>query len=191
MGQTEYIFTYNDVTKIPFSIHWTASKTIRDVITQGLDITQYGARENDIALFTFGEVDVRHYSIDKERENKNFDKVLDSLVANYIAIINQNKKRYNNFHCIIMEVMPPVSNPGFYGPLADRISITHALNKKLSEACRIHDILFLRLHDLYANPDGSLNSALSDGCVHINMNHNLPLRRRLIELLLESKINVH
>ena len=92
-----------------------------------------------------------------------------------------------------MEVMPPTNKCyntkiPFYGTLDDRVAITRALNKKLEETCLENDILFLPVHDLFANPDGTLNIALSDNCVHMGMQHNYLIKNRLIEMLLAYSI---
>ena len=193
MGQLGYLFAYNDEIKIPFHIHWTPSVTMQEVNQHGLNIAHYGVRENDIAVFVFGEVDVR-YNIGRQRDHdhRDLNEILDSLVVNYIRVVSNNKKHYNIVYCIVMEVMPPsayyYAQAPFYGTIEDRVYITHELNKKLRHACEANNILFLPLHDIYANADGSFNLALSDGGVHINLKHNFHLRRRLVEMLLELKI---
>ncbi|MFA6066644.1 MAG: SGNH/GDSL hydrolase family protein [Candidatus Babeliaceae bacterium] len=189
MGQLEYVFTYDDTIKIPFSINWAPSKTMQEVSNHGLHVASYGVKKNDIALFVFGEVDVRYY-IGRERDtqHKELNDILDARITSYITAINSNKNHNNTLCCIIMEVMPPARHDTYYGTIEDRVAITRALNKKLRAACEKNNILFLPLHDIYANHDGSFNAALSEGTVHINMQHNFHIRRRLIELLLASKI---
>ena len=84
--------------------------------------------------------------------------------------------------------MPPAPFETFYGTLEDGVSITRSSIKNYVKSAKPIILLFLPLHDIYANPDGSFNAELSEGLVHINMEHNVHLRRRLVELLLESGI---
>lgn len=189
MGQLEYLYSYNDVVKLPIHINSAGSKTIQLVIQQGLNVVDYGVKENDIIMFVFGEVDVR-YNIGKERDlqHKDVNEIIDLLVRNYIRAMIDNRKNYSNLDCVVMEVMPPARHNTYYGTIQDRVSITQALNKRLRQECELHNILFLPLHDIYANPDGSLNPDMAEGTVHINMHHNFHIKNRLVELLLDSKI---
>jgi hypothetical protein len=191
-GQREYVLDYNNL-QIPFSVHWIIGKTMHGVGKDGLQILnlrKYGVQENDVALFTFGEIDARcHIGKQRDEQKRDLNDIIDLLIMRYLETINQNRALYKNIYCMVMEVIPPtdrcnnIQTP-FYGTLEDRIAITRLLNKRLRAACLLYNIPFLQTHDIYANQDGSLNHALSDNCVHVGMKHNHLIKKRFIELLL-------
>lgn len=195
-GKQQYTYDFKDK-NIPFSVHWLIGKTMFSIGKNGFDvlnIQKFKVSENDIAVYTFGEIDARCH-IGKQRDEKQRDvhEIIDSLVNNYIKTIFLNKALYENIYSVVMEVMPPTNKCfnakiPFYGPLDDRIAITKALNAKLKEACDINNIPFLRTHDIFANPDGTLNPLLSDNCVHMGMKHNYLIKHRLIQLLINLNI---
>ncbi len=174
------------------AVHWIKGKTMYRIGASGLqalNITHYGIQENDVVVFIFGEIDARcHIGKQRDQKNRNLDDIIESLVANYMQTINQNRRLYHTITCVVMEVMPPTNqcyNPEvpFYGSLEDRIIITKKLNESLKIACEQYDILFLPTHNLYANEDGSLNTALSDTFVHIGFTYNYLLKDQLFLLL--------
>jgi len=195
-GQATHIFNYKNI-DVPFSIHWLIGKTMYGVSKNGLDILnikKFNVQEYDIAVFAFGEIDVRCH-IGKQRDEKGRDvhEIIDSLVTQYMKFINQNRALYKNIFCIVMEIIPPSNrcnhpNWPFYGTLEDRIAITRLMNKRLREACNIHHLLFLPTHNLYANPGGSLNAQLSDNCVHVGYSSNYLIKQQLIDVLLQEEI---
>jgi hypothetical protein len=187
----DHIFIYNDF-KIPFSIHWIVDKTMHGVGKDGLntlDIKKYNVLENDIVVFVFGEIDVRcHIGRQRDQKKRCLEEIINTLVNNYVATINENRVFYNNINCVIMSVLPP-TNRGFnhafpyYGTIEDRVNITKKLNSKLKEACLLNNIKYLDVYYLYADSNGSFNKALGDQSVHVGLNKNYPIKEALAKLI--------
>lgn len=197
-GQADYSFAYSDIIHMPFSIHWLGPKTMHNVGKNGLNalnLKNYNIAENDVAVFAFGEIDVRcHVGKQRDHNKRDVNEILDALVVGYFNTINQNKGFYQKIYCVVMEVVPPTDGAyspeyPFYGSLEDRASITLQLNKKLQEVCLQNDVIFLKVQDFYARSDGTLDPALSDGNVHVNMNYNYLVKRRLVDLLAKIEIS--
>lgn len=191
-GQRDYIFSYNSL-EIPFAVHWLGPKTMYSIGKNGLDLRAYGLQDGDVVVFTFGEIDARCHVI-KQRDEKGraIDEILDSLVANYFDVINQNRKVLD-VTFVVMEVMPPTNqsfNPEvpIYGSIQDRVAVTCELNRRLKIACVENEVKFLEIYNICARQDGTLNPKMSDGFVHIHMNYNFHVKQKLMSLLLRRKL---
>lgn len=192
----DYLYSYagkKETLQVPFSVHWLGAKTMHGLSrhgTMGLNIRQYGVQNGDVVVFTCGEIDVRcHIGKQRDQNGRTLDEIVDSLVAAYISLILENRRRYLRLQCVVMGIIPPCNacfNPEFpfYGSLADRVTITNVINAKLQRAALANDMLFISVHDLLALPDGSLNTALSDNCVHISMHENYRVKNKLIAALM-------
>ncbi len=179
---------------LPFSVNWLGPITMHRVGRDGikfLNAKKRGAQEHDIALFVFGEIDVRCH-IGKQRDEKQRDEneIINTLAFNYINTLKANQKLFDDLTVIVCCVTPPVDgidrmNPDypFYGSLADRVEITKSLNKKLQKLCRENNFLFLDFYDLYADYKGALNLKFADRSVHIDYIYNMPIKKKLIELI--------
>lgn len=186
------VYFYQGAT-VPLSVHYLGPRTMYHIGAHGLNglnIKNYGVTDGQIAVFTFGEIDARcHIGRQCDMQKRTLEGVVQELVHNYLQTICQNRALYNNLQCIVMEIMPPTDacfnrEVPFYGTLAQRILITRTLNEILLRECRALNVLFLPIHDIVANAEGSLNTAVSDNCVHINMQYNHLIKNRLIEVLL-------
>jgi len=177
---------------VPWFIHWLGSRTMyrvgRDGL-KGLDITSYNIHENDIAVFLFGEVDVRcHIGKQRDEKGRKEEEVIDTLVNKYIQVINSNRKKCNQLTCVVASIVPP-SDQNFnssypcYGVLNERVRITREVNQCLQKYCLENGILFLDIYSLYAKNDGSLNESLSDGIVHVHPKKNNVIKEKLLELI--------
>ncbi|MCX5921935.1 MAG: SGNH/GDSL hydrolase family protein [Candidatus Dependentiae bacterium] len=182
-------FTY----RMPFHINSFVSRTMfrvgRDGL-RGLDIRALGVCENDVAVFTFGEIDVRyHIGRQRDKQGRSTEEIIDSLVSAYIGTIQANKNNYTNVTCVIVSVLPPCDK-GFsyeypiYGSLQDRVAITRAVNERLKSYSQLHGIYFLDIYSMYALENGALNESLSDGIVHVNQHQNTPIKEALVELIM-------
>ncbi len=186
---SNHAIAYDQKTTLNLAVHHLGPRTMHRIGRDGLAILNFkkhNIQNDDVVVLTFGEIDVRcHIGKQHDETKRDLDEILNTLVNNYMRTINLNRAQYANVSCVIMETMPPSKdgfNPNypFWGTLADRANITKKLNARLLEACCEHNILYLPMHDLYANSDGTLNMTLSDGCVHVNPEHNHPLRMRLL-----------
>lgn len=181
---------------LPFYIHWLGSRTMhrvgRDKL-QGLNIKKLGVKEGDVAIFLFGEVDVRcHIGRQRDEKRRTQGEIIETLAQNYLSTIAANKKLYTDVTCIVASVTPPCDrgfNPSFpfYGPLSERVAITQELNNCLCNFGKQHEINFLDIYSIYTQQDGSLGLDLSDGIIHINPKYNNLIKEKLIDLITKLK----
>lgn len=179
---------------LPLEIYWLGPITMHRVGRDGLsflDLRNYFIQEKDVVVFVFGEIDVRCH-IGKQRDTKNRDlaEIIETLATNYINTILQNQKLFSSLTCIVCSVTPPIDGYGrnnpeypFYGQLSDRVAITCELNKKIQQLCQKHNLLFLDFYDLYTDHQGALNLKFADPTVHIDSIFNVPIKKRLVELI--------
>lgn len=173
-------------------IHHIGPITMHRVGRDGLNILnlqKLGIKENDIVIFTFGEIDVRcHIGKQRDEKKRDLNEIIDTLVKNYINTINLNKKLYNKINCVIYLVVPPTNrcnnkNFPFYGTINDRINITNKLNSTLSVHAKKNDLYVLNIYALLHNKKGLLEYKLSDKCVHVAQSKNYLIKKGLIKLL--------
>lgn len=155
-----------------------------------LHLPSHTVKEGDVAIFVFGEIDVRcHIGKQRDLSHRSLEEIIDTLVMRYLETIKLNRQLYQDLTCIVYSIVPPTDlnfNPEFpfYGSLEERVIITKQMNKRLSDWCHFYNISFLDIYDDYANDDGSLNTALSDGTVHIHPSHNEAIFHKLANILL-------
>lgn len=183
----------SEFSKIPGCvIHWLGPITMHRVGRDGLsfvNLRNLGVLEGQAVVFSFGEIDARcHIGKQCDLNNRNLDEVIDTLATKYIQTILQNRQLYTRLTCIVYSVTPPTNiayNPQFpyYGTLAERVMISRKLNMKLAILCQQFGLSFLNVYNEYANPDGTLKTIYSDGCVHIHPNYNVPIVQKLRQIL--------
>ena len=175
------------------TIHWLPDITMhrvgRDSISF-LNLLQYDVRENDTAIFVFGEIDVRCHVAKQCAAGRTLDNVVTTLAEKYIATILKNKALYHKLHCVVFAVLPPTDasyNPEFpyRGTLNERVMFTESLNQELYRQCKAHGIHILDVTQSYKTAEGYFNLHLSDGRVHIGHNATGPVRDKLYALLNE------
>ncbi len=127
-----------------------------------------GIEPNDTVIWAFGEIDVRcHVVRIADRDGRTIEDVANALADAYVASVLKATGRH-----VIACVTPP-SNMGdcpplpMYGTLEQRTQATLLLNARLKWNCEQHGIPWLDFYWKYANPDGSLDMAKSDGIVHL------------------------
>lgn len=173
------------------TVHWLGPITMHRVGRDGfsaIHLPTLGVQDHQIAIFSFGEIDVRcHIGKIRDQYNQDINEVIEILATQYIHTILRNRALYENLTCIVYSVTPPTvsSNPDYpiYGPLEDRVAISKKLNNRLACLCKQTNIEFLDVYDDYANPDGTLNNALSDGSVHIHTNSSIAITKKLNQIL--------
>ncbi len=159
-----------------------------------LDVRTYGVTQDDILIFTFGEIDVRcHIKKQSELQQRSTSEIIETLAINYLKTILQNKALYPKITCIVSSVLlprTPIFNPlyPFMESLLKEPSSQSFLNHQLKTLCQASNILFLDFYPHYANSDGTLNPLLSDGTVHIHPDFDLPIRASLFALLSKNKL---
>lgn len=173
-------------------VHWVGPKTMfglrKPTAVNGapLDACSLGAVAGEGALFVFGEIDVRvHIGRVRDREKRTLEDIVADLVEHYLNAVERSAQK--GVRCAVAAVLPPsekglnASYP-FYGSLGERVEIQRVLNQHLRAACKERGLLFLDYVDFYANSDGSLNHAFSDGHVHIRSQHAQHALKMLREL---------
>lgn len=116
-----------------------------------------------MAIFCFGEIDVRMHIHKQVLLGRDEDDIINLLVLNYMnAIIKQFK---NNVIPVIMSITPANAtepNPMAVGSNADRSRYCRKLNEKLAEYCTELNIDFLNVYHRYADEQGMLRTELAD-----------------------------
>lgn len=89
---------------------------------------------------------------------------------------------------IVCSVVPPsdlANSPNYpiHGSLKERVCATNWFNGSCSRLAGIMRMGYCDFHDAYALPDGSLNQSLSDGNVHVAVEHNGACRDALARVL--------
>ena len=187
----------NKTIKLPCSIHWLGPVTMfrvgRDNINL-INLKTMKAKENDIVVFLFGEIDIRcHIEKQSNLQKRSSDIIIDEMVEKYISCIVDNKKQFNTLHCIVGTIVPPTDRAysekfPFYGSLETRIALTKKLNTKLHEHCAKHDLPILDLYTDYSTSKGDLKAELADRSVHIDSKHNFAIKKNLLKLLYPHSI---
>ncbi|MBS1986342.1 SGNH/GDSL hydrolase family protein [Candidatus Dependentiae bacterium] len=196
--RNEYTFLYQGLS-LPLAVHYLGPKTMHGVATNGIvesgvklgrnSLPQYGVAEGEIAVFVFGEIDVRcHIGNQCDKRGVDVDVIIEELVIKYTDMILRNRALYQQCTCIVMEVMPPTDqafNAQYprCGSLEERVAITRQLNACLKSVCAQRAIPFFEVHNLLANSNGVLIAELSDGNVHVNMAHNYLVKQKLVAFL--------
>lgn len=180
---------------IPLIITSFIGVTMHRVGREGLgflNIRHHRVKEGDVAVYIFGEVDVRcHIGKQRDQSKRTLDEVINTLATNYINTISQNSRQFNKLITVVASVIPPIEGEGrtspdypFYGTLQDRTQVTQKLNSQLKELCTENNFLFLDIYSLFCNSQGSLNSDYADHAVHINHIHNKTIKNALIDLII-------
>lgn len=182
----------NETLNVCFTIHWLGPMTMFRVARDGLkavNLKSMNVQDGEIAVFVFGEIDVRcHIEKQSAVQGMKTEEIIDSLVAQYIQTIIENRKQFENLLCVVCSVVPPTDNSfnpkyPFYGSLKTRIAITKQLNHKLHEVCASNNIHVLDLYADHCTEQGDLSFAYSQGDVHISPQHNNHIKQKLIQLL--------
>jgi peptidylprolyl isomerase len=179
-------------------VHHVGPVTMNRIGREGINITNYGIKNNDFVVFVFGEIDVRcHIGLQRDKYNRDDEEIIDTLAEFFLLAILGNNQRLMNNHFVICSVVPPTNafyNPEFpfYGTLEDRIDLTKQLNSTLKSKCELNNIGFLDIYDYYSLENGELNPAISDGIVHIRSDCNYEIKKHLFSLInnYNSKIDL-
>ncbi len=176
---------------VPFYIHHLGPITMHRVGRDGfgiLDIRNY-IKDGDTVVFSFGEIDVRcHIGKQRDAQGRSADEVVKALVSNYLKTIRENVDQYKKLDVVILGPVPPsdIKNSPFfkpYGSLSERILLNSLLNETLQEEIKKRGFYYLDIRDLFQNSEGSFETALSDGSVHVGIVHNRVIKERLFSLV--------
>lgn len=140
-----------------------------------LNIKQFDVQENDVVIFSFGEIDCRCHIKKHVTQNRPYTVIIDEIVNNYFEAIRQNVKQFNKLTVCVYNVVPPVrksttkENKQYPFVGCDHERKTYALyfNKKLKQYCEKTGYLFIDIFNKYSDSEGFILPSLSDGHVHI------------------------
>ncbi len=186
-----------EFSKVPGTqIHWLGPITMHRVGRDGLgcvNLPAFGMQEGEVAVFAFGEIDVRcHIGKQRDEFKRNLNEIIETLATNYIQTIVTNRALYQRVLCIVYSITPPAdgyNNPDFpfYGSLQDRVAITKKLNAHLAILCRKAGLEFLDVYKEYANREGALKPEHRDFWgIHIEPSHNQVIIQKLNQILIKN-----
>lgn len=190
IGDSHCKFGFQNINDI--KINHLGSKLCFSIGRDGLnilDIRKLGVKDNDTVLFSFGEIDCRcHINRQVVKFRKDYKKVIDEIIDNYIKVLNENVSFFNKLNVVLYNILPPADNTiissarcyPFLGTNEERISYVKYFNEKLKDISDKNNFIYLDIYDCYANEKGLINKEYSDGHVHIK--NEVFLRDKLIEL---------
>jgi hypothetical protein len=123
-----------------------------------------------------GEIDCRCHVHKHVNESDTYQKIIDSIVEDYVKAIQINQTNCPlKIRIGIFNVVPPVEryntveNPAFpyLGTDEERRSYVLYFNQCLKEKCQENGYVFFDVYTSYADERGFLRKDLSDGNVHI------------------------
>lgn len=130
-------------------------------------------RKGDTIFLSFGEIDCRCHIANQVAAGRTEEEVIRTLATRYIEALL--RAREEGVTLCVVSVTPPAYSQYIdhfrtyqsVGSDADRARYTLLLNTTLMELCRAHAIPYLDTYRRYADMQGMLIYALSDGQTHI------------------------
>ncbi len=130
-------------------------------------------RRGDTIFLSFGEIDCRCHLANQIAAGRTEEEVIRTLATSYIEALL--RARQEGITLCVVSVTPPAYSQYIdqfrtYKPSGsdtDRARYTLLLNTALMELCRAHAIPYLDTYRRYADAQGMLIHALSDGQTHI------------------------
>jgi hypothetical protein len=153
--------------------HWLGPRLMYSISREGINLNSMGINSGDTVILCFGEIDCR-FHVHKFISQNTYQQVIDNLVESYFNLIKNLIDNYN-VRVIVYNVVPSIkkgtveenqSYP-FLGTDEERKSYVTYMNYKLSESCKVNNILFIDVYNKYICEDGFLKREFSDGNVHI------------------------
>ena len=130
-----------------------------------IDFRTYGIPARSTVCFIFGFIDIRTHIIkQKEKNCRDIDEILSTLVQNYTHAIQQNHDVIGGCKVILTSVIPPTGKlldremPEYptYGSLPGRAALTAAMNNLLRDACQKNGYAYMDVYKYFADPSGIL-----------------------------------
>jgi len=136
----------------------------------GCPFDAFSIPDGSLVVFCLGEIDCRCHV----HKYQPYESTIDDIVEQYMKSI-EVVTAGRNIHRAVFNVVPPVrasecwEHPEypFRGTDEDRKTYVLHFNRKLKELCPKYGYLFVDVYDKYADEDGFLVRALSDGTLHI------------------------
>lgn len=183
IGDSHSLFCFCEVAEA--SIFWLGPISMHRIGRDGLEsVLPRNCRLNDFnaVILAFGEIDCRaHVPKIAERKSTSVDVVVDDLADRYIAAVVQAHKSFQGLAAICC-VIPPAAHtlPLEPGETLDEVRerqlyIRRRLNLRLGILAKQYSLRFIDFYDAYANGQGELEPALSDGGLHIDPKQTKPI----------------
>lgn len=136
-------------------------------------VQNFGLSNEDIIIFTVGEVDCRCHVHKHVTESRSYKDVINDLIINYMEAVHLLIKDVGlKLYVYIYNVVPPRKSS--YDPerpimacKEDRLKFVKYFNEKLKEECSKNGFGFFDIYNKYADEDGYLIYEFSDGFHHI------------------------
>jgi hypothetical protein len=174
IGDSHAMFGWRDIPGV--IVHHLGPKLAFSVGRDGLTIPpEFDIQAGDRVVFSFGEIDCRCHIYKHVTPTTSYKEIIDGIVTAYIARIIELAASLPGVRCCIYNVVPPVERHKsaenkqypFLGSDEERKSYTQYFNTALATACAANRLTFIDVYKYYATPQGFLNSAYTDGHVHI------------------------
>ncbi|WP_254508120.1 methyltransferase domain-containing protein [Anatilimnocola floriformis] len=154
------------------------SVTMHRIGRDGLDVSSHAIAPGDRVLWCYGEVDCRCHVARQCEAGRGEEEILTTLVTNYLNALQRNADHFPRVQFGVVSVIPPArvelsrqdSTLPFVGDNSARSRFTQTLNRMLREMCAQRSFLYIDVWALFADAEGMLNYALSDGQVHAGDN---------------------
>jgi hypothetical protein len=167
---------------------------------------QYPIREGDIAMYSYGEIDVRYlilkhcnreevhssWSGDHYNECRELNVIVENLITNYIEKIKLNEQRYKCTSFVYFIVPPPkYITPGdnmYTGTVGERKLLYDYFTKCLYDACHMNGIPIISIYESIVDNDGFLKPEYQPtyGDFHIHNDHYYLIRDAIMKKLCDT-----
>lgn len=161
---------------------------------------QYPIRRGDIAMYSYGEIDVRYlilkhckhddtaasWSGDHFKEYRDVEMITNTLIANYIAKIKHNEERFGCTSFIYFIIPPALRTEGvnmYTGTLEERKELYALFTKKLYMACKENNIPVISIYDTIIGLDDLTKEEflIAPGDIHIQHDYYYLVRDKIME----------
>lgn len=170
---------------------------------------KYPIKENEIVMYSYGEIDARYLIIRQQNKEKytapdnlwigqNYDKksrtieeIINTLIENYIKQIKINEEK---FKCksMVYFIVPRAKNiqyPNLYtGSDQERQNVYNIFTEKLDNACKFEKIPIISIYDEIVDSDGSIKNEYLKyiGDIHIDNKFYYLVRDKIMEALVDN-----
>ena len=167
--------------------NWLGPRLAYTLGKRGINLVNISTRpieNNDVVVFSFGEIDCRTHIYNHQP----YKETIDKIILGYENAVKENLSTLNNnIRMCVLNILPPARktdrsyNPEYpiNGTDEERKAYTLYFNQQLKKMCQYNNWVFIDVYDKYADDEGMLSDELSDKIVHIEDN------RYLIEFLRE------
>lgn len=129
-------------------------------------------KDNDIIIFSFGEVDCRNNINKYISSTKTYQCIIDEIIAKYFIAIEENINQYPNINLrvCIYNIIPTsdFENDIYNGLVENRKEYVLYFNKKLKELCNLKNYHFIDIYNQLTDSDGLLSSSYTCDKIHLN-----------------------